>query len=269
MASLVVSSIGPFTLAYILMSKSGNSILYRDAIYTYLHFQYNGFFTLAVFTLFFTFLAKRKMETEGPAYKFSLFLSLSVVPALFLSLLWHNSILFYGIAGVGCIFILLSLFWFYKLLPSIKKSVTFLQPLAYTLWVFCAISFVLKMLMNVGTILPPLGNAVYGDRPIIIGFLHLVFLGFVTFYILSLLVEEGYFNKGNKTVIYPFVVFSLGIIGNEVILMVQGLGVLLEISNSIFNWLLWGISIVLFLGAVLMTTVRYRLGNVYVHKKEP
>jgi hypothetical protein len=50
---LLVSAIGPLGLAYILLSKSGDSILYRDSIYTFLHFQYNGFFTLSIFALFF------------------------------------------------------------------------------------------------------------------------------------------------------------------------------------------------------------------------
>src|SRR5512138_3010047 len=43
--SLVVSSVGPFTLAYIMATKTGDTFLYKDAVYTFMHFQYNGFFT--------------------------------------------------------------------------------------------------------------------------------------------------------------------------------------------------------------------------------
>src|SRR5690606_2636770 len=53
---MVLSSVGPFTLAYLLATKSSNVYLYKDAIYTYLHLQYSGFFTLAVFALLFHFL---------------------------------------------------------------------------------------------------------------------------------------------------------------------------------------------------------------------
>ena len=61
-AYLIISSIGPLGLSYILISGSGNSILYRDSIYTFLHFQYNGFFTLAVFALFFAYLIKKERK---------------------------------------------------------------------------------------------------------------------------------------------------------------------------------------------------------------
>lgn len=50
---LVISSAGSFTLGYLFATKSLNAVLYRDALFSYLHLQYNGFFTLAVFTLFF------------------------------------------------------------------------------------------------------------------------------------------------------------------------------------------------------------------------
>ena len=47
--SLILSSAGPITLVYLQTIKSLHAILYRDALYVYLHLQYNGFFTLAVF----------------------------------------------------------------------------------------------------------------------------------------------------------------------------------------------------------------------------
>src|SRR5215831_12640306 len=88
LVSLVISSVGPFTLAYIMATKTGNAFLYRDAIYTYLHFQYNGFFTLSVFALFFNrVLTSANDAMRKRIWRFALFLCLSVVPALFLSLL--------------------------------------------------------------------------------------------------------------------------------------------------------------------------------------
>ena len=38
-ASLIISFLGALGLVYILLSRSSNSILYRDSIYTFLHFQ--------------------------------------------------------------------------------------------------------------------------------------------------------------------------------------------------------------------------------------
>jgi hypothetical protein len=112
------------------------------------------------------------------------------------------------------------------------------------------------MLVQVWSIFPSLGNAVYGDRPVIIGFLHLVFLGFITFFILALLIENSYFTSKNKLVLSPFIIFSTGIIANEALLMIQGLGILFQTNNDIYKWLLWGVAIVLFTGAFLIAITR-------------
>lgn len=265
-ASLLISAIGPLGLVYILVAKSSNSILYRDSIYVFLHFQYNGFFTLAVFALFVNRVVKRGLVLSRQARLFALLLCLSVPPALFLSLLWHGSALFYGIAAIGCVLMLASLFFFITWLRQLKTTALYSEPLARTLWVLAAFSFGLKMLLNVGTIFPELGHAVYGDRPVIIGFLHLVFLGFLTFYILATLVEYGYFKKRGKTVMYPFVVFGAGIIANEVLLGLQGLGNLLKTTTAAFNWLLWGGAMLLLAGAVLLAVVRLRLSRQQAHQ---
>ncbi|HJW18313.1 MAG TPA: hypothetical protein VJ499_14380 [Flavisolibacter sp.] len=249
-ASMVLSSLGPLGLSFILLSNSGNSLLYRDSIYTFLHFQYNGFFTLSVFTLVLNDLIKRNYQINVNAKRFALFLSLSIVPSLFLSMLWHNSSLFYVIAGIGCILILISLFYFVKLIIEFPWDNFYTQRLALNMWKLAAFSFGLKMALNVGTIFPKLGNAIYGNRPVIIGFLHLVFLGFVSFYILSSLIEGDFFKSKNKQIKFPFFLFGFGIIANESLLMLQGLEILFKTNSTLYSWLLWGVSIILFTGAV-------------------
>ena len=261
-SSLLISFLGPLGLVYILISKSSNSLLYRDSIYTFLHFQYNGFFTLSVFTLLLNRVLKKNVALKG-VRSFSVFLCLSIVPSLFLALLWHNKSLFYVIAGIGCILILITLIYFSSLAASIFKSKIFENKLARTLCLFSLISFGIKMVLQVGTIFPQLGNAVYGDRPVIIGFLHLVFLGFVTFYVLSNLIEHGHFSRNGKAIVYPFYIFSFAIIFNETILMLQGLGILFKTNSSIYNWLLWIAAIMLLLGATLIMSARFKL-----YKKE-
>jgi hypothetical protein len=47
-----ISSIGAFTLAYLMASETVNGKLYLAAIYFYLHFQYNGWFFFACMGLF-------------------------------------------------------------------------------------------------------------------------------------------------------------------------------------------------------------------------
>jgi len=260
--SLMLSFLGTLGLMYIIASKSGGSLLYRDSIYTFLHFQYNGFFTLSVFALFMNSLLKKGFKLNKAANLLSVTLCLSIIPALFLSLLWHSKSLFYLLATIGCFLILIALYYFFLFLKSIPASQIFSSSVAKTFLSFSVVSFVLKMILQVGTIFPQLGNAVYGDRPVIIGFLHLVFLGFITFFILAILIESGYFTKNKKIMTFPFVVFSTGIIANEFVLMAQGLGILFKTNNDMYKWLLWLTAIILFSGALLIASSRLRVTSI-------
>ena len=253
---LIISFLGTLGLAYILLARSGNSLLYRDSIYTFLHFQYNGFFTCSVFALFLNHISKKGILIDRNAGNFAVLLCLSIAPALFLSLLWHNSVWIYVVAAIGCVCILLSLYYFFSFLRRVQPAQLFSSRISRMLWQFSIFSFGSKMLLNVGTIFPQLGNAVYGDRPVIIGFLHLVFLGFLSFYLLATFVENGYFSKQNKVISYPFIIFSSGIILNEFLLMLQGLGILLKTNNDIYKWLLWGAAIILFAGSLSIAFAR-------------
>jgi hypothetical protein len=254
--SLMLSFLGTIGLSYIILTRSGGSLLYRDSIYTFLHFQYNGFFILAAFALLLNYIVTKGAVSDKNAKWFSVFLCLSIVPTLFLSLLWHNKNFFYFIGALGCVMILLSLFYFFRFLKTIRFNNYYLTGIAKSFLIFSIMSFLLKMLLQVGTIFPQLGNAVYGDRPIIIGFLHLVFLGFLTFFILSTLIRDEFFTRKNKIISLPLVIFAIGVLANESFLMLQGFGILLKTNHGVYNWLLWGTAFVLFTGAFLIALSR-------------
>jgi len=254
--SLVLSFLGTLGLTFIIVTKSGASLLYRDSIYTFLHFQYNGFFSLSVFALFFNFLLKKNIALFQNEKWFSVLLCLSIIPSLFCALLWHNQSLFYLLAIVGGLLIVISLFFYARIFRSLLKEHLFNYKISTVFWIFSSVSFILKSLLQVGTIFPDLGNAVYGDRPVIIGFLHLVFLGFITFYILSSLIESEFFTRKARVISVPLIVFAAGIIANELLLMLQGLGILFKTNNEIYKWLLWAASILLFTGAFMIAVSR-------------
>jgi hypothetical protein len=99
---MVISSAGLFRLAWLFASKSPDMFAYRDALYTYLHFQYNGFFTLAVFALFFHKLeAKISAGAKKNIFGFSLWLCISIIPSLFLTYLWRNPNEIYQVIAIA------------------------------------------------------------------------------------------------------------------------------------------------------------------------
>jgi hypothetical protein len=259
-ASLILSSVGPISLAYLFASKSLNAILYRDALYTYLHLQYNGFFTLSVFALAFHKLGTNiTVKSKRHIYLFSLLLSISIWPSLFLSFLWQDpNILFRIIAVGGSISLLLSLIEFIISALSLTKVYKSVTPIVWYMGLLSMTAFILKMFFQSLTIFPFIGNSIFGDRPVIIGFLHLVFLGFVSLFILAYFAQNGLLNIKYRFTRLALLLFTLGIVFNEVILMGQGRGSIFIRSRYLFPWLLWAISIWLFIGALLIAIARFK-----------
>lgn len=268
MISLVLSSSGPFALTYMLVGHAGDNLLYRDSLYTYLHFQYNGFFTLSVFALLFKALYP---NFTGPQLKnvriFAYLISFSVIPTLFISYLWHYDhplIFVFSVIGLG--FIIAAFTYFLVALRSIREHRHEIQPFIRSIGLLSVIAFLLKSLLQTGTIVPELGRIVYSNRAIIIGYLHLVFLGFVSLYLLSHFMYKGLLNGQSRFTRYAVRVFAGGVIANEAILMVQGFGYMLMISYDLYTWLLWGASIWLLAGALMLLAARL---GVVVESRHP
>ena len=258
---LILSSAGPFNLAYMMATHSTNNLIYKDSVYTYLHLQYNGFFTLSVFALLLNALHTNFTEHQlGKVRLFATIVSLSVIPTLFISYLWHYSNPGVEImAAIGIIFIITSIIYFFIALRSIKDQRFTIQPFIRRIGILSVIAFLLKSLLQTGTIIPSLGKLVYGDRAIIIGYLHLVLLGFVTLYIMANLLYSGILNGHSRFTRYSIRVFAGAIITNEIILMVQGFGNMLMFSYSIYTWLLWCTAIWLFTGAAMIFISRLKV----------
>jgi hypothetical protein len=220
-------------------------------VYYYLHFQYNGFFTLAVFALLMANLNAdiKRRSTEI----FAKLLCASIVPSFFLTLLWHpGNWVIWSLAIAGVLLLSASLFFFFRFLYSKPARDAFRDPLALLLCRLALMSFVIKTILQAGTVIPELGHAVFGLRPIIIGFLHLVFLGLASFYILSEYIRRQVLDTGNaisRNAIYGFMAL---VVAQETVLLVQGIGLLGGLSSPLFNWILWILGMMLFLFALLM-----------------
>jgi len=244
--SLVISSVGPYSLAYIMATKDFNIVLFKDSIYTFLHFQYNGFFTLAVFALLFS-----RMQTETtPIRRFSVCLALSVLPTLFFSFLWHPSVIFRIVAIIGCIFLALVVYYFFAFMHRGRRFIQIQPGFIQVLWFIALGAFLLKTILQAGTIYKPLGTLVFGSRPVIIGFLHLVFLGFVTVFLLGYIYR--YAARCTPWLKFGIISFTIGVALQEVLLGTQGLMTLFKSNDQHFPLLLWLAAILLMLSALVI-----------------
>lgn len=256
--SLVLSSLAIFYLAYLFSIQSLDGILYRDSIFSYLHLQYNGFFTLAVFALLFQKLETKMISNANKnSYRFSVLLVFSILPSLFLSYLWHDTALVsYCIAVLGSVLVMASFVCFLPLLKSLMKVKDSLPRILRFTGAISIGAFMLKTFMQSFTIFSVIGNFVFGDRPIIMGFLHLVFLGFVALFLLSYITQTGFLDVKKGITKFAIITLACGIILNEILLWSQGISwVIIQCSDTV-TWLLWGVSLLIFTCALLIGIAR-------------
>jgi hypothetical protein len=228
---LVLSSVGPFLLAFLMASGVQNAGLYNNSIYTYLHLQYNGFFTLGIFALAFHVWA-----VKGEWFAFVL--NVSVLPSMCIAYLWNMPGFWITLIAIaGALLLLWSAVSLLRLLP-IRMS---------NLMKFSILAFFLKQIFLAVTIVPSIGALVFYNRPAIIGFLHLVLLGFVTLYLLAEFIRTGLMRNSRFVLVFLF-----GILLNELVLFLQGLGTILGYHSYLFQWGALAASILLLGGAVGM-----------------
>lgn len=223
--SLVISSIGPFALGFISANGLKNSYFFDLAMYFYLHFQYNGWLTLFLIGAFIIILYEKSISIYSSLLSLGFwFYFISLFPSYFLSVLWvdlgsYSTILaIIGSIGqwLGIVFILLAFKSIWKGIGQHLSKLT-LVSLAFT---FLLLFF--KSIMELGLMIPSLAPLIYETRSIVIGYLHLTLLGFVSIFILSQFLMLKLIPCKKLTSI-GFIVFIGGFILNELLLFCQGL----------------------------------------------
>lgn len=255
---LVLSSVGTIMLGYLFATKSLNAILYRDALFGYLHLQYNGFFSLATFAIIFNKLNFRaSSQAKVNMYRFAILLCISVIPSMFITFLWHaTNNIFHIMSIIGSVFLLLSFWWLLICARSLRKEFISLHPVI-RLVIFISISFfAVKLFLQSLTITRSINILVFGNRSVIMGFLHLVFLGFVTLFIIAYIAQKGFLNVRKPFIKFAIIFLTIAVVLNEAILMTQGLGDMFIISSSLLPWLLWIVGILLLTGAIQIAISR-------------
>jgi hypothetical protein len=250
----VISSVGPFTLAYMMASKNVKQDIYLSSVYFYLHFQYNGWFLFACMGLLSFRLHKYGISNTALKRVYYLFAS-ACVPAFLLSVLWlHIPAWAYALVVVAC---LLQLIGWILLVWLVRQNLQQLQSrfsaFAKQLVVLISIAFSVKLILQSVSVIPALSKLAFGFRPIVIGYLHLVLLGITSLFIITYtytLVPE----KLNSNVINGIKIFVAGIIINELLLMIQGICDLFYIELPSINLLLLFAALILFSGMLIVNT---------------
>lgn len=218
---MVISTIGPWALGIIVNTLGATSPWYKNAIYFYLHFQYNGWFLFCLIGVFYYILEKNKIAfSKQKATLFFKLIIISCVLTLFLSFLWTKpSVFVFGIAFIGAVLQLFAFRIFYQQLHKIKSTIkTVLSPNLYKLLVVAFGLFLMKIILQMLTGIPYFSKLATNILDFVIGYLHLIFLGIVT---ITTLVFLTYF----KLITLPknwTQVYILGFILSEILIFYKG-----------------------------------------------
>ncbi len=240
---MVISSIGPFSLAPIIVNGMKDTIWYDLAIYFYIHFQYNGWFVLSIVSLIAYSIKAKDEDNWQRAY--NLFV-ISTVLNFSLSTLWTDP----GWV-INIISVLSSLMQFHAIFLISKDIFVHLRTKdrfkSMIMKVIFAL-FVLKIFFALAGSIQEVAMYVYYNRNLVIGYLHLVFLGIVTpFFFMKIADDLGLTTQSShkRIILFYLVVFLI----SELLLTITAVGfngdsILLITKLIVYTtWLLAGVTL--------------------------
>ena len=237
----ILSSLGTFSLVRMMVTHQLHPLAQLASVHFYLHFQYNGWFLFCCVGLFLYGLYHKHGIVPCSKKLFWMFFA-CVIPSYFLSVLWWKDFpdWLYVIVVVT---VLLQLYVWVLFVQGIFRSfkqagvLRSVNPTTKLLWTGVLLAVFIKISLQAASVIPSLSQLVYGYRPIVVAYLHLVLLVIISLFIIGYALQTQAL-KWNKTVSRWVVGLAIGVVLNEVILAVQGVCGLMTTSFPLANYLL-------------------------------
>lgn len=244
---MLVSTLGAWSLGVIAGCGAKGTALYYTAIQFFLHFQFNGWFIFAIFSLFFmVFKASFAINLQ----QFKLFYNLltaSVLLTLALPVGWYYPVTALLVPNsLGTLLQVAALVIFLRMIiPGIPAIINKTGTFGKWLLASSLISLSIKTIMQLTTSVPAMALASHSNRNFTIGFIHLAMLGVITGFLFVLLQASGVRHE-NRSWRYGLILLFSGFVFTELMLFIQGVLNFLSIGQ------LHGYSEIMFTGSILL-----------------
>lgn len=230
----IISVAGPLSLPVIIKTYGHNSPTYFNAIYFYLHNQYNGWFLFAL-----TGILIKIKNSEINIYNNQIhFLAIAQILLVFQNFLWTNSSNYLVITSLTGAIIQ------FGVLASIilqNRSILYNCSLLLKIGLYVIL---IKSFIQLFACIPEIMNYAYLSRHLIIAYLHLYFLGFIIplfYYILNQTFNYRIINKktgylyfgGLSIMILTLLIQATGLITNKLFYMPLFISALLIITDTL------------------------------------
>ena len=269
--TLFISSIGPWSLGAIASQGLQELPIFDMAIYFYLHFQYNGWLYLVLAGIFLYLIVKKGITVPTKLLKISFGLYIvALFPSYLLSVLWYDfgtiGVVFAAIGAIGqLVSVLILCYTVFQIRLRLKETIS--KRMNILLWFILSL-LITKSIMELALLNIPLATLIYDTRAVVIGYLHLTLLGFISLFIIHLFQIGQVLDENNATVKWGLTIFITGFIINELVLFTSGLFTWLDINRLPFeNELLLFAAILLSFGTLFMWSNVFMRENVQVIEK--
>ncbi|UNY98798.1 hypothetical protein MQE36_00240 [Zhouia spongiae] len=223
---MLISTIGVWCLGPAMVFSGPASALYQIAIQFFLHFQFNGWFMIAVIALFIKQFEKKGLVINNNLfYVFYKLLVLATVCTLALPVSWfikHPA--FQWLNSFGVLIQLLALWYFIKLLqPVLRRFRIQTNTVTIHAYRFALACFIIKILLQSASLFPEVGILSFQIKNFVIGFIHLSMLGVITGFLFAFISQTSLIQRSQNWFGFGFYLFLYGFIGTEIILFIQGI----------------------------------------------
>ena len=215
---LFLSSLGPWGLVAVVFTGLPEPDLYKQIIYFYLHFQYNGWFVFSVIGLWLKYYEEHGIvfngAISGRAFQILFYSNLG---AFVLSLLGFSIPGYIYAIGILCAFAQLvgARYLYILLFTEEVRAFGKNGGIGHLLFRLSFFALLLKYLIQLISAVPQIGYPAFVIRDITIGYIHLVMLGVMTLGVLGWfasneLIEFGRLAKAGLLIfIAAFVLLEL------------------------------------------------------------
>jgi len=228
MLLMVLSTFGPWAVGILSAKGFAGTEYFNSALYFFLHFQYNGWFTFAILGLFFWLLEHYQIGfKEKGANLFYVLFTAAVIPAYALSLLGMSFRPYIDVFGyVGAILQLGALYYLIQSLSNcFKPIIQSFNKIAVLLLLLVFAAFILKTILQAASVFPLFQKLAFENRFLIIDFIHLVMIGFMSFFILAIFFQLSYLKSNSILTKSGVIALIIGFLSSEIILLVLGFSV--------------------------------------------
>lgn len=180
----VSSAFGLVMVALHMAAKIGGEGLFNAGVYFYLHSQYNGWMIFVIIGSAYAYLQKRGIPISAKSIKWQwALLTVSFLPT-YLPQIYALQLPTWLIA-IGLIGTILSLI---AVILFLRTTFRPMMGLITNKWLrllfgYSMLAFLIKSFMEVGGAIPNLAEMVHANRQVIIGYLHLTLLAFISTYL--------------------------------------------------------------------------------------